>query len=189
MSSLKSYTEERLAKLLETTSAALYERQRALVRAGLLDQSEGKGPGSGVRATPSALALLLIAAMATDNLSNVELRVREIANTKADRGTCGLTGKRSFQSALVAILDSEELASRVVEIGISRTSPSAQIHYRWPGRKRISTTSEFSTSASSTPVLRVMASVDGRGIQTIARDIARDLQDAPAFSTTKKQIA
>jgi hypothetical protein len=135
------------------------------------------------------VALLLIAAMATDNLSDVEMRVREIANTKADKGTCGLTGKRSFQTALAAILGSEELANRVAEISISRTSPSAKIEYQWTKGKRTTFAWNFSTSTSSEPVLRVMASVDGRVIQSIAGDIARNLQDTPAFSTTKKQIA
>ena len=56
----------RLAHELGMTPDALYERQRALVRAGLLKGVEGKGPGSGVRATPYATALLLIAVLAAD---------------------------------------------------------------------------------------------------------------------------
>jgi hypothetical protein len=135
------------------------------------------------------VALLLIAAMATDNLSDVELRVREIANTKADKGTCGLTGKRLFQNALAATLGSEELANRVTEISISRTSPLAMIRYQWTKGKRTTFAWKFSTSTSSEPVQKVMASVDGCIIQTIAGDIARDFQDTPVFSTTKKQVA
>ena len=51
MASLKSLIPE-LARALDMTSAALYERQRALVRASLLQQRPGHGPGSGVVATP-----------------------------------------------------------------------------------------------------------------------------------------
>ena len=188
MSSLKSYTDD-LAKVLETTPAALYERQRALVRAWLLDRNEGMGPGSGVRTTPSSAAFLLIAAMATNNLSNVDVRVREIANTKSAKGTCDFTGKRLFQSALAAILASEELANRVIEVSMSRTSAHAQIIYEKVLGKPVRGRVDFFAKVPSVPVLRVMASVEGRVIQIIAGDIARNLQDAPAFSTTKKQIA
>ena len=63
MASLKGYIPG-LARILGTTPDALYERQRALVRAGLLDQGAGRGPGRGVRAPEAAVAFRVIATLA-----------------------------------------------------------------------------------------------------------------------------
>src|ERR1700730_12936218 len=66
--SLKAYMPP-LARLLGVTPAMLYERQRSLVRAGLLDAGSGWGPGSGVRTTARSVALLLISVRASDSLT------------------------------------------------------------------------------------------------------------------------
>src|SRR5215211_4926587 len=50
-----------IAQVLEMNPATLYERQRALVRSGLLKTKSGRGPGSGVRASADSVAILLIA--------------------------------------------------------------------------------------------------------------------------------
>src|SRR4051794_2381170 len=79
--SLKGYIPG-LARHLGVTPAALYERQRALVRAGDLELAEGRGPGSGVRADCRGIALLLLAVLATDSLSQVETRTKEMSAAK-----------------------------------------------------------------------------------------------------------
>jgi hypothetical protein len=61
-----------LSEFLHLSPAALYGRQRELVRAKLLAQAKGSGPGSGVRLSPDAVAMLLIAVLATDNVSDVK---------------------------------------------------------------------------------------------------------------------
>jgi hypothetical protein len=61
-----------LSEFLHLTPAALYGRQRELVRAKLLDQAKGQGPGSGVRLSSDAVAMLVIAVLATDNVSDVK---------------------------------------------------------------------------------------------------------------------
>src|SRR5258708_17461156 len=61
-----------LSEFLHLSPAALYGRQRELVRAKLLASTKGYRPGSGVRLSPDAVAMLLIAALATDNVSDVK---------------------------------------------------------------------------------------------------------------------
>jgi hypothetical protein len=122
----------RLAHELDMTPDALYERQRALVRAGLLKGVEGKGPGSGVRATPYATALLLIAVLATDSLSEVGERTKQFASLKAEAGSCPATGKKTFVSALAAILASPRLSRDAHTIIVDRGGhhgPSAHIGF------------------------------------------------------------
>ena len=82
-----------LAQTLETTPAALYERQRALVRAGLIAAEPGRGPGSGVRATPHSVAMLLLSLLATGSLSETEKQTKALANLKSKDG-CPITGKK-----------------------------------------------------------------------------------------------
>ena len=80
--SLRSYL-FKLSELLGLTPIALYERQRELVRAGLLHAEGTRGPGAGVRLSPEAVAVLLISVLATDSLSEVAKRTREIAGATA----------------------------------------------------------------------------------------------------------
>jgi hypothetical protein len=122
--SLKSLT-PLLAKALGTTPDALYERQRALVRAGLLESEAGRGPGSGVRATPYAVAMLLISILSTGSLSEVEQQVKAIANLKSVDGRCPVTGKKTFAAALTATLNSEELLSRALAATAMRSGAGA----------------------------------------------------------------
>jgi len=117
-----------LAKLVGMTPAALYERQRALVRAGLLQVKRGRGPGSGVRLTADTVALLLIAVLATDSLSDTEEKARTVAKLTSAR--CSLTGTNTFEAALAAILASSDLSKRVRSISVTRTGPTADIYYQ-----------------------------------------------------------
>jgi hypothetical protein len=119
MTSLKTLIPE-LADALEMKPSSIYERQRALTRAGLLEMRPGKGPGSGVLATPESLAFLLIS-LTVPSLSEVERQTKAIAVLKTRRKRCPLTGKGTFGGALTAVLQSEKLAKRtsffVVERG------------------------------------------------------------------------
>jgi hypothetical protein len=115
----------KLAGALGASPAALYERQRALVRAGLLHPLPGHGPGSGVRATPESVALLLIALLATSSLTETEEQTARIMNLKSATKRCPLTGKRTFSTALGSVLASEHLAKRVQSIGVERGGDEA----------------------------------------------------------------
>jgi len=130
--SLKAYA-PRLASRLGTTPAALYERQRALVRAGLLTQPEGRGPGSGVPVRPYEVALLLIAVLATDSLSDTSEKVRlvSMARSRANDNACPLTGEQTFVEAVARVLDmSYDHWREIVSMTVHRTTGAGSISYK-----------------------------------------------------------
>ncbi len=121
-----------LAPAFAMTPAALYERQRALVRAGLLKAQSGRGPGSGVKGTPKSLALLLISVLATESLSETELSTRRTAHLPAGDGHCPLTGEKTFARALKAILASPKMTAHIECIETVRGWANAWIQwYDW----------------------------------------------------------
>src|SRR5262245_52025480 len=119
MASLKGLT-PKLAEWTDMTGAAVYERQRVLVQAGLLHSEGGRGPGSGVRATPDSVAMLLIALLATDSLSETVQYAKAVANLKSDTKRCPITGKRTFAEAVAAIISSEQSADAVGHLIVAR---------------------------------------------------------------------
>jgi hypothetical protein len=153
-SSLKAYAPH-LAWRLDTTPAALYERQRALVRDGMLEQPEGHGPGSGVQLGPYPVALLLVAVLATDSLSETAEKIRIFATAKsiAADGFCPLTGEPTFAEAIARVLDMahHQHWRKIVNITVHRTSGSSLIKYEDNGG---STDSVFATRLRIGPRLR-----------------------------------
>ena len=115
-----------LARVLGLTPAALYERQRALVRAGLLHPETGRGPGSGVRATADSVAMWLVALLATGSLSETEERTRVLANLRSQTKACPLTGKKTFAGAVAELLRSEDMANRILWIEAVRSGAKAK---------------------------------------------------------------
>src|SRR5262245_62088547 len=107
------------------TPAAIYERQRALVRAGLLHTRPGRGPGSGVPADAKSVAMLLISVLATGSLSEVEEQTKAIANLKSVSGRCPVTGKKTFAAALIATLNSKQLFDRALHATARRSGAGA----------------------------------------------------------------
>ena len=77
---LKSYCAE-MADYLGITPLAVYERQRTLVRLGVLPDA-GPGRNKGVRASPGTVAPLLIAGLFVDNLSELDDRLVRLLNAK-----------------------------------------------------------------------------------------------------------
>src|SRR5262245_54859470 len=123
-----------LGELIQRSPDALYERQRALVRLRLLSAGKGRGPGSGVRASPGALATLLIAILATDNLSETDERIADFLNAKHPKANCPLTGASTFGVALTRILASLDIAMRVTQIYVSRHDGRAVIQFKRAGK-------------------------------------------------------
>jgi hypothetical protein len=126
--SLKGFTPT-LGKAVGMSAAAVYERQRALVRGGLLPVESGKASGSGVRLTEESLALLLVALLATDNLSRIEECTRTFANLKSIARRCPFTDEATFLAALSTILSSTDLSKRCRGVLVSRTGPSGCVFY------------------------------------------------------------
>ncbi len=123
----------RISAPLGLSTAALYERQRALVRVGLLPSPQGRGKGSGAKASPETVALLIISRLLTDNLSDADDRVAKLANARcADRNrkTCMWTGARKFRDAVSVLLELDAPGAepdKLTSIIVWRNKPAAGI--------------------------------------------------------------
>jgi hypothetical protein len=127
-SSLKS-TFPALARIVGYTPASLYARQRLFVDAGLLESTPGRGPGSGVKASPSTLSEFLIALTAQATLDENASFAKGIARAKAVGGKCPLTGASTFKEAFATVLSEKALAQRVDEVRIVTNGALAEIKY------------------------------------------------------------
>jgi hypothetical protein len=176
MMSLKAFAPI-LASLLQTTPAAIYERQRALIRAGVLPTPIGRGRGNGLPATAETAALMLIAIMVTDNLSDTDGRVQKLADAKVDlrarKQGCRLTKALTFKAALTSILASEELSAAVSSIYVSRSDLHGTVHFNW-GRNRASGRSRFGQEAPFPNNLETVARIKGTVVQSISKALQAD---------------
>src|SRR6476660_3010910 len=91
----------KLALVFGLEGSTIYERQRVLVEAGLMKARPGRGPGSGVIATPHNLAILLLGLLASDKPSIATQRVKELGAlepSKTPRSkSCCFTGKNNLR--------------------------------------------------------------------------------------------
>jgi hypothetical protein len=164
-----------VSALTNMSEAAVYERQRALVRAGLLKTESGRGPGSGVRGTPESVALLLISLLATENLSEAGISTRILADRENKEGVCPLTGKRTFGEAVTAIVASKELAQRVVAIDVSQEIREAEIAYRDPSKGGSISSSKFGLAGQAEePGKSLRATLSGYVLNGMAEIFAFD---------------
>jgi hypothetical protein len=175
MMSLKAFA-PLLAVRLSTTPAAMYERQRALIRARVLPPPIGRGRGNGLPATAETVALMIIAVMATDNLSDTDDRVLKLAEAKFDasyrEGGCMLTGAPNFKTALAAILRTTELAASVRSISVSRNQLSAEIFFE-RGARRGKGISRFGGNQHQID-LEIEAKISGGALMWISRKLLLD---------------
>ncbi len=114
-----------LSKLLFLSKGALYARQRELVRVGLLENVEGRGPGSGVRLTPETVGMLLIAVLSTDNLSEVAEKTKALVNLKPSVKRPG--EPKTFKAAMISALSGDAGGDETVSV--NRTNLQASIQY------------------------------------------------------------
>jgi hypothetical protein len=173
MISLKNFP---LAKMLGLTPDAVYERQRALTRAGYFSGAvEGKGPGSGVRATPHNVTTLLLSLLATDSLSDVVTKSSLLARAKHSNGKCPFTGETRFGRALEKILTTENLwlKTRAIEVQRGSVRASARITFSplLPEDATLHFT-EFGQPPRMGLHLEVIAKLNGHGILFIADTLA-----------------
>jgi hypothetical protein len=179
MISLKSYCGP-LSEILGMTPDGLYERQRVLVRSGYLSGVvAGKGPGSGVRATPRNVTRLLLSTLATDSLSEIDDRTRKLGALKQVDGKCPITGEIRFQNALESILCNPETSKIVLGIRVRREHTGASVIFRKPGDRRYDQ-SDFGqrdrlpTDPPPVPVgfgRRITATLEGFSVDMIADDV------------------
>jgi hypothetical protein len=131
MTSLKSFIPE-LSGALQLNPHAIYERQRKLVKVGLLQHVEGRGPGSGVRLSVEAVVVLLISLLATDDLAETEgptmtlaslKRVREDARIKPQ----SLGAAQSFKILLIKALTRPDVVQDIHMVSVDRTNLQVSI--------------------------------------------------------------
>ncbi|MDB5609830.1 MAG: hypothetical protein JWP25_6730 [Bradyrhizobium sp.] len=118
-----------LAEVLKVNRTTLYERQRALVREGLLDALPGHGRGSGVRATSESVAMLTIGMLASVSLADVGPLARSFGEAGSIASKCPLTGAKTFHAALSRIFSDETLAERVSGISVQVNAGRAAIGF------------------------------------------------------------
>ena len=180
MESLRNYGAT-LCGYFGSTRDALYERQRLLIRGGMLEL-EGRGRGGGSKATPRNVALLVISQMATDTLAGSEANIRATAAAKRTGGISSLLpGVATFLDGLEMVLSSVSLAEKTGEAVISRTSPHPRLMFNGPlaslgnGVKcnipKGLSTLEFSLSKNLPPSYRVEARLETERLVAIARDL------------------
>jgi hypothetical protein len=179
MTSLKALLPE-LAEIFDSTPDALYERQRQLIRLGLLRKlTRGRGPGSGVPLTADNLAPLIIALAATDNLSDTDDRVCKLCDASPlFKPTCPLTGAKTFKTAMAQILGSTKIADRVSAVFVNRNWLVATIQYR-SGRVTKHSGFHWYRRTHTTPNAPIMtqAHIDGKAIRTAAGAVAAALTE------------
>lgn len=135
MIGLKTYAPI-LGRHLAMTADAIYERQRVFVRTGYFVPPSGRGPGSGVRAEPLSVAKMIISALATDALAEVDAKTRELAGKAPQSGKrCQLTGAKTFLAALSDLLVSPGKLEMLTSIAVDRRDLSAEINWQQPGKK------------------------------------------------------
>jgi hypothetical protein len=142
MASLKAFLPQ-LAKIVDMTPDALYTRQRALTQIGVLKATKGRGPGSGVALSGEAVAAMIIALMAADSLQETDQRVARTCNAVTKDGPCAWTGAATFQSALAAVLLSEERVTSLYSLTIAR---GVKATIQWDPGRLPSTTSSPATN-------------------------------------------
>jgi hypothetical protein len=135
MSSLKSFLSA-VSPIIGVSPAALYERQRALVKLGLLSAAPGRGPGSGVPLSADNVAVMIICVLASDSLSDVDQRVIALCNAPPDIHTAmnrfrwDKIGRPTFRSEISRLLSGDQLQWRPTP----RTFRGIRVSRCWRGQ-------------------------------------------------------
>jgi hypothetical protein len=157
-----------LAPVLGESESTLYERQRALVREGLLEAEAGHGPGSGVRATSESVAMLLVGMLASASLSEAGPSARLIAERATKPAPpCKLTRETRFVDALARVLSDESLAARVSVIRVAVTHGYASIEF---DKARLTT---FVGRMPKEGRLRIDVAIPSGTLRALAKIVAR----------------
>jgi hypothetical protein len=184
MISLKVYCRS-LAKIVGMSPDAVYERVRALMQSGYLSGGiEGRGPGSGIRATHENVTRLILSILATDDVVALTAKTKKIGSLKAAQGRCPLTGATRFDRALQAVLADEEIVLRGAEIEVHRRSLTATIRFNTADGK--TDFSRFGGAPKDTTfAVEITARLPKFGAFVIAGDLADMAAGRPPHSTVK----
>jgi hypothetical protein len=120
-----------LSKILRLNPHAIYERQRALVREGVLESVPGKGPGSGTFFTPEPVAVLLISMLATDSIKDSAEATRALCDARLTLVPIGqedeLGSPQTFKAAMVNALSSDAVANKITFLRVHRRNSIVEI--------------------------------------------------------------
>jgi hypothetical protein len=120
-----------LAKILRLNPHAIYERQRALVRGGVLQSVPGRGPGSGTFFKPEPVGVLLISMLATDSIKDSAEITSAFCNAPrasySSRRQNALGGALTFKAAIVNALTIDKYAEEIAIVRVHRMQSTAQI--------------------------------------------------------------
>lgn len=137
MSSLKKFLLDFVAPRLRLSPASLYERQRELVRGGLLPVREGRGPGSGVPLTPDTLATFIIGLLATDGLTDLVEHTSALCSARTlivSKHTKETRYGNTFQSDLAkALVGSGEFTGKDASDNSAFPCAGVQVTRHWRG--------------------------------------------------------
>jgi hypothetical protein len=180
MSSLKAFLPN-VARAFGTTPDAVYTRQRALIGLGLLPILEGKGPGSGVLLTADALAVLIIAILAADTLSETDQRVVALCEARDDTllSEHGIPHPRTFRAAVAQAVTDGGMTEHysLSSIEVSRCSRAKIAMMRTKGRSLGKSTANTYLVpgdlqvARSSPIITT-AAIEAKDIMPLFRDFA-----------------
>lgn len=128
MIGLKTYLPQ-IAPLLGMSTEMAYERQRALVREGLLKPRPGRGPGSGVTADENSLAVLLISILSHDLLTEAPA-TKVYCELRNSQDNCPVTGATTFRETLSTLLANPVLPAETILVEVMRGhEPHADVSF------------------------------------------------------------
>jgi hypothetical protein len=120
-----------LAKILRLNPHALYERQLALMRKGLLPPRTGRGPGSGTPFSAETVAVLVISMLATDSIKDSAEATRALCDARLESVPIGqeyeLGNPPTFKAAMVNALSSDAMVSKITFLRVHRRSSLVEI--------------------------------------------------------------
>lgn len=120
-----------IADILRVNPYALHERQRALVKRGLLESKPGYGPGSGTPFTPETVAVLLISMLATDSVKESAEPTRALSDARLKSVSIGkdyeLGNPSTFKAAMVNVLSSDAMVNKITFLRVHRRSSTVEI--------------------------------------------------------------
>jgi hypothetical protein len=126
--SLKDFARH-LSTITGLSPDAIYERQRELQAAGLIESPGTRGPGAGVRATPETVATLLAALLATDVRGESVEAAKRLLSLRANQTTAGQEKPTTFGDALIGLMRGSVSARNVSDIYVHRRRNLASIAY------------------------------------------------------------
>jgi hypothetical protein len=181
MIGLKTYLPQ-IAPLLGMSAEMAYERQRALVREGILEPRPGRGPGSGVSADEDSLAVLLISILSHDLLTEAPM-TNFYCELRSSQNKCPVTGAKTLRRALSTILANPVLPAEEILVEVIRgNEPHADVSFFGEDMNEMSTFLpekkwKPSPELHANQVYRIIQ-IDQNLLRRLAEDIAHFKKDS-----------